>query len=177
MKTLKKISICLSLLFFTLCNTGYANGSDKVHSKKPMTVEEIYEVEGYTTFKEATKEFEERFKSKIELPKSIPFKVKYKYGKFEEKNSKVTYEYSGEDFSGDFLSVVVTLKTLGKFKGGYTFHTKNGTEVYINENPHPDLHTMLSFKKGNLYYYIVLHFHNKDLEKEKILEIANSLSI
>jgi hypothetical protein len=176
MKT-PKIPICLLMLFFTLSNTGNAMGSDKLHTKKPMTIEEVYEAEGYTNVKEATKEFEKNFNSKINLPQKIPFKVKYKYGKVEEKNSKVTYEYLGENFSGNQLKVVASLNKLGKFKGGYNYYTKNGTEVYIRQNHNLQHPTMLSFKKDNLQYYLILFYHDKELEKKKIIEIANSFNI
>lgn len=176
MKTLK-ISICLLILFFALYNTGNAIGSDKLNTKKPMTTEEAYEAEGYTNFKEATKEFEKKFNSKIILPQIIPFKVKYKYGKVEEKNSIVTYEFLGENFSGNQLKVIASLNKLGKFKGGYNYYAKNGTEVYIRQNPNPHHPTMLSFKKDNLQYYLILFYQDKELEKKKIIEIANSFNI
>lgn len=176
MKTLK-ISICLLILFFTLYNTSNVIASDKFHTKKPMTTEEAYEAEGYTNFKEATKEFEKKFNSKVILPQIIPFKIKYKYGKVEEKNSIVTYEYLGENFSGNQLKMIVSLNKLGKFKGGYKYYTKNGTEVYIRQTPNPQHSTMLSFKKDKLHYYLILFYQDKKLEKKRILEIANSFNI
>jgi hypothetical protein len=81
-----------------------------------MTTEEAYEANGYTSLKDATKEFEKKFHSKINLPKKLPFKVTHKYGKVEE-DSKVTMEYLGENFKDNHLTVIVSLNKLGKLKG------------------------------------------------------------
>lgn len=177
MKKTYKISIFLLMLFFTLHNTGNASGS--FQTKKPMTIEEVYEAEGYTNFKGATKDFENKFNSKINLPQKIPFEVKYRYGKVEEKNSQVTFDYLGENFKGNQLTITIRVNSLGKFKGGDIFYTKKGTKVYIRQkyNPNVNFPTMLSFQKDNLYYYLDLNYQNKDLEKKKIIEIANSFNI
>ncbi|WML38147.1 hypothetical protein RCG19_13020 [Neobacillus sp. OS1-2] len=177
MKKILKISMFLVVIFFTFHHIGNASGSNDFQTKKPMTVEEVYEAEGYTNFKVATKEFEKKFNSKINLPQKIPFKIEYKYAKIDKKNSKVTFEYLGENFKGNQLKIVASLNDLGKFKGGYNYYTKNGTEVYIRHNPNPHQSTMLSFKKDDLQYYLILFYQNKDLEKEKIIEIANSFDI
>lgn len=36
---------------------------------------------------------------------------------------------------------------------------------------------MLSFQKDNLHYYLILFSQDKDLERKKIIEIANSFNI
>lgn len=174
-----KISIFLLMLFLSFHHTGNAISNNKFQTKKPMTVEEAYEAEGYTNFKEATKKFEKKFNSKIILPQKIPFKVKYKYGKVEEKKSQVTFDYLGENFKGNQLTVTIRVNSLGDFKGEYNYYTNNGTKVYIRQknNPNVDFPTMLFFQKDNLYYYLDLNYHDKDLEKKKIIEIANSFNI
>lgn len=133
-----KISLFFFILFFVFYNTGNAD-SEKFITKKPITVEEAYKVMGYTNFKEATDEFEEKFNSKITLPQKIPFKVEYKYGKVQEKNSMVTFEYLGEKFKGNHLNVIISSNTDYKFTGEHDNYTlKNGTKVYICENPNLD---------------------------------------
>ncbi|WP_071395116.1 hypothetical protein [Bacillus tuaregi] len=173
----KKLLILLFGLvtFFALDDSSNAIDSDKLYTKKPMTTEEAYEANGYTSLKKATKEFEKKFNSKIILPKKIPFKVTHKYGKVEEE-SKVTVEYLGEIFKENHLTVIVSLNKLGKLEGEYKYKLKNGTEVFIRENPNPNFHfpTSLSFKKDNLHYHFILLYQDKDLEKRKIIEIAET---
>ena len=41
-----------------LHDSGNANVIDKFHTKKPMTIEEAFEANGYTSLDKATKEFE-----------------------------------------------------------------------------------------------------------------------
>ena len=174
-----KVSIFILLLLFTYHNTNdvYAFGSYKFQTKKPMTIEEAYKADGYTNFKEATKEFEKTFHSKINLPHNIPFKTIYRYGKVEKNSSQVTFEYLGKNFKGNQLKVIIRLNQLGEFKGGENYYTKSGTKVYIRQNPNPNHPTLLSFKKDNLQYYLILFYQDKGLEKKKIIEIANSFDI
>jgi hypothetical protein len=173
----KRLMILLNglVIFFTLNDTGNAIGSDKLYTKKPMTTEEAYEANGYTSLKVATKEFEKKYNSRVILPQKIPFKITHKYGKVED-DSKVTLEYLGENFRGSHLSIIVSLNKLGKLKGEYEYKLKNGTKVFIREHPNPNFHfpTDLSFKKDNLHYHISLLYQDKDLEKQKIIEIAES---
>lgn len=177
MRSSLKISIFFFMLFFTLNSTSNAT-SEKFITKKPMTVEEAYEAMGYTDFKEAKKEFEKEFNSRINLPQKIPFKVEYKYGKVDEKNSMVTFEYLGENFKGNQLNVIISSNTEHKLEGENDNYTlKNGTKVYIRENPNLNQHTTLSFEKDNLKYYLNLFYQDKDKQKKKLIEIANSLDL
>lgn len=174
----KKLMVLLNMLviFFTLHETGNAIGSDKLQTKKPMTTEEAYEANGYTSLKEAIKEFEKRYNSRVTLPQEIPFNVTHKYGKVED-DSKVTLEYLGENFKENQLTIIVSLNKLGKLKGEYGYNLKNGTKVFIREHPNPNFHfpTSLSLKKNNLYYHFILLYQDKDLEKQKIIEVAESV--
>jgi hypothetical protein len=174
----KKLMILLLglVIFFALHDSGNAIVSDKLYTKKPMTTEEAYEANGYTSLKKAIKEFEKKFNSKIYIPQKIPFKVTHKYGKVEE-NSTITLKYLGECFKDNNLTVTVSLNKLGKLKGEYAYKLKNGTEVFIQEDSNPNFHfpTSLSLKKDNLYYHIMLLYQDKDLEKQKIIEIAETL--
>ncbi|MDQ6600711.1 hypothetical protein [Bacillus salipaludis] len=175
----KKLMILLNglMIFFTLNDTGNAIGSDKLYTKKSMTTEEAYEAMGYTDLKKAAKEFEKKFNSKIYLPSIIPFKVTHRYGKVEKEDSKITLEYLGEEFKENDLTIIVSLNDLGKLKNEYEHTLKNGTKVSIREDNNPNLHssTFLSFKIDNLHYYLSLHYQDKDLEKKKIIEIAESI--
>ena len=175
----KKLMILLLglVVFLDLHNTGNAIVSAKIYTKKPMTTEEAYEEMGYTDLKIAAKEFEKMFNSKICLPTTIPFKVTHKYGKVEKEDSKITLEYLGEEFKENDLKIIVSLNDLGKLKNEYEHTLKNGIKVSIREDNNPNFHssTFLSFKKDNLHYYLSLLYQDKDLEKKKIIEIAESI--
>lgn len=174
-KTLKILIFTLVLLF-SFHSTGNAHSNSKFHTKEPMTTEEAYEANGYTSLKKAIKKFETKFKSKINLPQKIPFKVTHKFGKVEE-DSTITLKYLGECFKNNNLTVTVSLNKLGNHKGEQAYKLKNGTEVFILEdfNSNSNFPTILSFKKDNLYYQFMLLYQDKDLEKQKIIEIVETL--
>lgn len=173
----KLVLLLLGLvIFFSLHDSVNAINSDKDSTKKPMTTKEAYESNGYTSLKKATREFEKNSKLEVKLPQNIPFKVKHKFGKVES-DSRLTLQYIGECFKDNVLTVTVSQNKLGKFNGD-VYKLKNGTEVLIQENSNPNFHfpTILTFKKDNLYYDFMLLYQDKDLEKQKIIEIVETLN-
>lgn len=176
---MKKIVFLLLglVIFFALHDSVNAIENDKASTKSPMTTKEAYESNGYTSLKKATNKFENISKSKVKLPRNIPFKVTYEFGKVES-DSRLTLKYLGECFKDNELTVTVSLKKLGKFNGEYAYKLKNGTEVFIQEDSNPNFHfpTILTLKKDNLYYHFMLLYQDKNLEKQKIIEIVETLN-
>ncbi|MCP8970128.1 hypothetical protein [Ectobacillus ponti] len=162
-------SIC-SLLLALYC----AQPAMALYSEKPMTTEEVYEAEGFTSFAAATKEFEKRFHAKASLPRSIPFSVQHRYSRVDGKDSRIVYEYLGEQASGNQLQIMVSLKHLGKMEGGYRTSAKDGTAIYVYPSSHPALPTTMYLKKDGLHYYLSLFYQEKKVEEQKLMEIIDS---
>lgn len=173
----KLVFLLLGLVIFLgLHDSVNAIDSDKATTKRPMTTKEAFESNGYTSLKKATREFEKNSNLKVKLPRNIPFKVTHKFGKVES-DSRLTLHYLGECFKDNVLTVTVSQNKLGKYDGD-AYKLKNGTEVLIQEDSNPNLHfpTILTFKKDNLYYDFMLLYEEKDLEKQKIIEIVETLN-
>lgn len=170
MKRILKITLLGFVLCFTLTVPSYAVGYN-FKTEQPMTVEEAYEKMGFTTINNAIKEFRDKYNFNITLPQEVPFNVEYKYGKVEGKYSRVVLEYLGENFSGNHLVIFISTKIRDRDPN---FVLKDGTQVHLQESNNPNHPTALFFQKNNLEYFLSLSYKDKGLEKEKIIEIAES---
>ncbi|TQS70558.1 hypothetical protein DX933_17490 [Ornithinibacillus gellani] len=126
-----KKSIALSLLiFFSFTNTSFALDCGNVKSKKPMNIEEIYKAMCFEKMDTAIKKFEEKTKSNLSLPEKIPFKAKYRFGKFDEKLDLLKLV-----FIKDHKNIFKIQLNTEPFNEPYNYTLKNGKKAFIIDSP------------------------------------------
>lgn len=166
-----KRSIVLSLLiFFSFTNTSFALDCGNVKSKKPMNIEEIYKAMCFEKMDTAIKKFEEKTKSNLSLPEKIPFKAKYKFGKFDEKLDLLKL-----NFVKDHKNIFKIQINTEPFNEPYNYTLKNGTKAFIRDSPDKEKSIIsLTFKRDK-YQYILYGFKSNHVKKETFIEIAESI--
>lgn len=177
MKTKRKFILLFIILLFTFLNTGFTtsahNEDDKFNSKKPMSLEEVYKVKGYTkNIDEKIEEFEKRFDTEVMLPKIMPFKINKSFAKVTE-DKMLSLHFVGENRRDLFQ---FTINPNQPYKNETNYQLKNGKKVFIEEINPPGLFGVrqIYIKEGDFEYILGINDIQKH-KKETLLKVSESL--
>ncbi|WP_114746373.1 hypothetical protein [Falsibacillus pallidus] len=167
---MSKIVISILIMMVLWNGSSVVEGKDPISTEQPMSVEKAYELMGYTDFDNALKQYN---KKGLILPSDIPFKVAYQYAKVDPDTSSINFEYLGENFSRNHLSIKVSPKSNPDYKNNHLM--SSGEKAWMIEATRPEYPTIISFKKKDLFYTVMLHMGMKPLERSLAIQIAEEL--
>lgn len=121
-------SFTLSLLAQPIGNANSIRICGSFQSEEPMTIEELHDAMCYIEIDVAIKQFETEFKTKVDLPKEMPYEIKLKYGKVE--NDQLNLVFIGEN-KLDIFNLSIEKGFLLENERNYIL--ANGTPVSIRD--------------------------------------------
>ncbi|GEN89443.1 hypothetical protein [Oceanobacillus sojae] len=165
--------IAVTIISFSCFAINTLAEEDDFTSKKPMTEEEVYKTMGYSKdISKIINIFEEKFDTKIMLPKEMPFEVRNKFAKIDEQNN-LDIHYKGK-YKKDNFQFIVNPESPRDVESNYKL--KSGEDVYIekikSEISSPIIE--LVYKQEKLEYILYLRANGK-YDKESLINIAESL--
>ncbi|MFA1821103.1 hypothetical protein ACDX78_13130 [Virgibacillus oceani] len=169
------LMIVTFILFTTSASISVAQKYD-FDSKEPMSVDEVYQVKGYTkNVDKVINEFEKKIDkdiSIISIPQKIPFEVTKRFAKIE-KESNLSIHYLGEDRK-DIFQYTVNTENLRDVENNNKL--SNGKEVFIDTVKPNKIHSILElvYKHQDIEYIMSIKINEK-YTKENLMETAESL--
>ncbi|WP_433744464.1 hypothetical protein [Falsibacillus pallidus] len=170
MNNMFKTVISILIMMVLWNESSVVEGKDRISTEQPISVEKAYELMGYTDFDNALKQYN---KKGLILPSDVPFKVEYQYAKVDSESSSINFEYLGENFSRNHLSIKVSPKSNPDYKNNLLMIS--GEKAWMIEATRPEFPTIISFKKNDGYYTVMLHMGIKPLERAALIQIAEEL--
>ncbi|MCT1901271.1 hypothetical protein [Oceanobacillus sojae] len=165
--------IAVTIISFSCFTINTLAEEDDFTSKKPMTEEEVYRAMGYSKdISKIINIFEEKFETKIMLPKEMPFEVKNKFAKIDEQNN-LDIRYKGKDKKDNF-QFRINPEVPRDVKNNYKL--KNGQEVYVENIKYGVSSPIIElvYKQEKLEYILYLRANGK-YDKKSLIRIAESL--
>ncbi|PAV28524.1 hypothetical protein CIL05_16450 [Virgibacillus profundi] len=175
MKNIILITTFYLILFFNLEQYTFATDDDHdFDSKIPMSIEEVYEVQGYLKgIDKKVKEFENKYDAVVKLPEKMPFKVNKKFARIAEDDT-LSLHFIGEDQKDLFQITINPNKPLEE-ETNYTLD--NGKKVYF-EVIHPSNMSgiMQLYIKIEKFEYILGMKINEKYNKETLINVTESIN-
>lgn len=152
----------------------HANETCDITSKEPMSLEEIYKKCGYSKdIGNVINEYETKFKTTINLPKQMPFKVKMRYGKTE--NKRLHIAYFGEN-KRDILTFYVDQNS--SLPGKSNHQLKSSNKALVRDYSRNELNSSviwMHIEHNTELYSLGLVYHDKESGNGLIVKTGESL--
>lgn len=160
-------------------NTLTTNNEISVTSAKKPSIDHLDGLNqnnplGYNAspIKESVSKFEKAYNKNVKLPQYIPFTPTHSGGKFAETPKIVTVDYLNKE-TNERLCMMVFLRPEQSIEEGKTGKYVDCKAVY--DHLKESKNEFMSFKEGDLLYYITISKNNRDEKLDDLLKVANSL--